>query len=120
MANSTVRVTPSRTAWYELSCRNWISEAALRMLLNKPDAGGSQNVPRTWSCTAASARPLANWEAFDQIVAALRRLGEGRNAADPVPESPSACSAPIPRRRASDRQLEPRGPMADWDHFNAG
>jgi urocanate hydratase len=57
----------------ELSCKGWLQEAALRMLMNNldPDVGEKPDELIVYGGTGRAAR---NWEAFDAIVAALRDL----------------------------------------------
>ena len=56
-----------------LSCKGWQQEAALRMLMNNldPDVAERPDDLVVYGGTGKAAR---NWEAFDAIVAALRRL----------------------------------------------
>jgi len=57
----------------EISCRGWIQEAALRMLMNNldPDVGERPQDLIVYGGTGQAAR---NWEAFDAICDALRNL----------------------------------------------
>ena len=57
-----------------LSCKGWLQEAALRMLMNNLDPEVAER-PRTSSSTAAPARRRATGTRFDAIVATLRELG---------------------------------------------
>src|ERR1700740_2332466 len=59
----------------QLSCRNWISEAALRMLLNNLDPEVAER-PQDLVVYGGIGKAARNWKAFDQIVAALKKLGE--------------------------------------------
>ena len=56
-----------------LSCRGWIQEAAMRMLMNNldPDVAERPDDLVVYGGTGKAAR---SWEAFDAIVAALREL----------------------------------------------
>ena len=58
----------------ELSCRSWQAEAALRMLMNNLDPDVAER-PQDLVVYGGIGRAARNWEAFDRIVAALRRLG---------------------------------------------
>jgi urocanate hydratase len=58
-----------------LSCRNWISEAALRMLLNNLDPEVAER-PEDLVVYGGIGKAARNWTAFEQIIAALRSLGE--------------------------------------------
>ncbi|HEY8845713.1 MAG TPA: hypothetical protein VIM24_03565, partial [Candidatus Limnocylindrales bacterium] len=57
----------------ELSCRGWQQEAALRMLMNNldPEVGERPEDLVVYGGTGKAAR---NWDAFEAIVNALRRL----------------------------------------------
>jgi urocanate hydratase len=57
----------------ELSCRGWSQEAALRMLMNNLDPEVAER-PEDLVVYGGSGRAARSWEAFDAIVATLRRL----------------------------------------------
>src|SRR5438552_1640255 len=59
---------PART------CKGWIQEAALRMLMNNLDPEVAED-PDRLVVYGGSGRAARSWEAFDTIVATLRRLG---------------------------------------------
>src|SRR5579859_1882963 len=59
----------------QLSCRHWIAEAALRMLLNNLDPQVAER-PEDLVVYGGIGKAARNWTAFEQIVAALRALGE--------------------------------------------
>src|SRR5215212_11814209 len=56
-----------------LSCKGWQQEAALRMLMNNLDPEVAER-PDDLVVYGGTGRAARNWEAFDAIVAALRRL----------------------------------------------
>ncbi|HVT57889.1 MAG TPA: urocanate hydratase [Thermoanaerobaculia bacterium] len=58
----------------ELSCRGWQQEAALRMLMNNLDPEVAER-PAELVVYGGSGKAARNWECFEAIVAALRRLG---------------------------------------------
>jgi urocanate hydratase len=58
-----------------LSCRGWQQEAALRMLMNNLDPEVAER-PDDLVVYGGTGRAARNWECFDAIVAALRRLGD--------------------------------------------
>ena len=58
-----------------LSCRNWLSEAALRMLMNNLDPEVAER-PDDLVVYGGIGKAARNWQCFDQIVTALRGLGE--------------------------------------------
>ena len=57
----------------ELSCRGWIQEAALRMLMNNLDPEVAER-PQDLVVYGGTGKAARSWEAFDRIVAALRSL----------------------------------------------
>jgi urocanate hydratase len=59
----------------ELTCRGWLQEAALRMLMNNLDPDVAEDPDRlvVYGGTGKAAR---SWEDFDRIVETLRRLGD--------------------------------------------
>jgi urocanate hydratase len=59
----------------ERSCRGWPQEAALRMLMNNLDPEVGEH-PDELIVYGGSGRAARSWEAFDAIVAELRRLGD--------------------------------------------
>jgi urocanate hydratase len=102
----------------ELSCRNWISEAALRMLLNNLDPEVAER-PEDLVVYGGIGKAARNWTAFEQIVAALRSLGEDETlliqSGKPVGVFRTHTDAP--RVLIANSNLVAR--WADWDHFNA-
>jgi urocanate hydratase len=58
----------------ERSCQGWIQEAALRMLMNNLDPEVAED-PDRLVVYGGSGKAARTWEAFDAIVAALRKLG---------------------------------------------
>ncbi len=59
----------------ERSCRGWIQEAALRMLMNNLDPEVAER-PDDLVVYGGTGRAARSWPAFDQIVASLRDLGD--------------------------------------------
>jgi urocanate hydratase len=58
----------------ERSCKGWIQEAALRMLMNNLDPEVAED-PDRLVVYGGSGRAARTWEAFDTIVRTLRQLG---------------------------------------------
>src|ERR687884_1982399 len=56
-----------------LSCKGWLQEAALRMLMNNLDAEVAED-PEYLVVYGGSGKAARTWEAFDTIVATLKRL----------------------------------------------
>lgn len=57
----------------ELSCKSWLTEAPLRMLMNNLDPDVAED-PDNLVVYGGSGRAARSWEAFDAIVACLREL----------------------------------------------
>src|SRR5688500_12297068 len=56
-----------------ISCKGWLQEAALRMLMNNLDPDVAER-PDDLVVYGGSGKAARSWEAFDAIVAALRQL----------------------------------------------
>src|SRR2546430_17119555 len=57
----------------ERSCKGWIQEAALRMLMNNLDPEVGED-PDRLVVYGGSGKAARSWEDFDRIVASLRKL----------------------------------------------
>ncbi len=57
----------------EISCKGWVQEAALRMLMNNLDAEVAER-PEDLVVYGGTGKAARSWEAFDAIVKALRAL----------------------------------------------
>ncbi len=57
----------------QLHCRNWLAEAAYRMIQNNLDPDVAEN-PQSLVVYGGIGRAARNWECFDQILASLRTL----------------------------------------------
>ena len=100
----------------ELTCKGWVQEAALRMLLNNLDPVVAEN-PRELVVYGGIGRAARNWECFDAIVATLRRL---------EPDETLLVQSGKPVGVFRTHELAPRvliansnlvGEWANWDHF---
>ncbi len=56
-----------------LSCKGWVQEAALRMLMNNLDPDVAE-IPEELVVYGGAGKAARNWECFDAIVASLRSL----------------------------------------------
>ncbi|MEQ1504132.1 MAG: urocanate hydratase [Myxococcota bacterium] len=56
-----------------LTCKGWVQEAALRMLMNNLDPDVAER-PEDLVVYGGTGKAARNWEAYDRIVDALRRL----------------------------------------------
>jgi len=100
-----------------ISCRNWLSEAALRMLLNNLDPEVAER-PDELVVYGGIGKAARNWECFDQIVASLRALGEDETllvqSGKPVGVFRTHLDAP--RVLIANSNLVAK--WATWEHFN--
>ncbi|MCK4545827.1 MAG: urocanate hydratase [Candidatus Eisenbacteria sp.] len=112
MDRRTVRA-PRGTA---LSCKGWVQEAALRMLMNNLDPEVAEEPDRlvVYGGTGKAAR---SWEAFDRIIASLRSLESDETllvqSGKPVGIFRTHCDAP--RVLIANSLLVPQ--WATWEHF---
>jgi urocanate hydratase len=114
MANRTLRAPRGS----ELTCRNWIAEAAFRMLLNNLDPEVAER-PQDLVVYGGIGKAARNWEAFDQIVAALHRLGDDESLLiqSGKPVGVFRTHPDAPRVLIANSNLVAK--WADWEHFNA-
>ncbi len=70
MSNSRVVRAPRGT---QISCKGWLQEAALRMLMNNLDPDVAER-PQDLIVYGGRGRAARNWESFDAIVKSLREL----------------------------------------------
>ncbi len=101
----------------DLSCKGWVQEAALRMLLNNldPDVAERPDDLVVYGGTGKAAR---NWKAFDGIVSALRRLENDETllVQSGKPVGILRTHADAPRVLIANSNLV--GRWANWEHFN--
>ena len=102
----------------QISCKGWIQEAALRMLLNNLDPEVAER-PQDLVVYGGIGKAARNWEAFDQIVAALQRLGDDESLLiqSGKPVGVFRTHPDAPRVLIANSNLVAK--WADWDHFNA-
>jgi len=112
--NSRVIHAPHGTA---LSAKSWLTEAPLRMLMNNLDPGIAER-PEELVVYGGIGRAARNWECYDQIVAALRRLEDDQTllVQSGKPVGIFRTHADAPRVLIANSNLVPR--WANWDHFN--
>jgi urocanate hydratase len=99
-----------------LSCKGWQQEAALRMLMNNLDPDVAER-PEDLVVYGGTGKAARNWEAFDAIVAALRRLEHDETlliqSGKPVGVFRTHPSSP--RVLLANSNLV--GRWANWDYF---
>ena len=112
--NSRVIHAPHGTT---LSAKSWLTEAPLRMLMNNLDPEVAER-PEELVVYGGIGRAARNWECYDQIVAALRRLEDDQTllVQSGKPVGIFRTHADAPRVLIANSNLVPR--WANWDHFN--
>ncbi len=100
----------------ERSCRGWIQEAALRMLMNNLDPEVAER-PQDLVVYGGTGRAARNWDAYDAIVRALRNLGNDETllVQSGKPVGVFTTHADAPRVLIANANLV--GRWATWDVF---
>ncbi len=100
----------------QLSCKGWVQEAALRMLMNNLDPDVAER-PDDLVVYGGTGRAARSWEAFDRIVAALRELGDDETllVQSGKPVGVFRTHADAPRVLIANSNLV--GRWATWEHF---
>jgi len=117
MTTSTKRIihAPQGT---QLSCKNWVTEAAYRMIQNNLDPDVAER-PEDLVVYGGTGKAARNWECFDKILECLRNLEEDETlmvqSGKPVGVLRSHKNAP--RVLIANSNLV--GKWATWEHFRA-
>ncbi len=100
----------------ELSCRGWPQEAALRMLMNNLDPEVAEQ-PDQLIVYGGGGKAARSWDAFDAIVATLRRLGDDETLVvqSGKPVGVFTTHEWAPRVLIANANLVPE--WATWDEF---
>ncbi|HET7756240.1 MAG TPA: urocanate hydratase [Steroidobacteraceae bacterium] len=100
-----------------LSCRSWLTEAPLRMLMNNLDPEVAER-PAELVVYGGIGKAARNWQCFRQIVAALRALGDEETLLiqSGKPVGVFRTHADAPRVLIANSNLVAR--WADWEHFH--
>ncbi|MCC6636736.1 MAG: urocanate hydratase, partial [Ignavibacteriaceae bacterium] len=100
----------------ELSCKGWVQEAAMRMLMNNLDPDVAEN-PAELIVYGGSGKAARNWESYDAIIESLKSLENDETllvqSGKPVAIFKSHENAP--RVLISNSMLVPR--WGTWDEF---
>jgi urocanate hydratase len=101
----------------ELSAKDWLTEAPLRMLMNNLDPEVAEK-PHELVVYGGIGRAARDWESFDRIVAALRELegDETLLVQSGKPVGVFRTHADAPRVLIANSNLVPA--YATWDHFH--
>src|SRR6185437_10500875 len=100
------------------TAKSWLTEAALRMLMNNLDPEVAEN-PAELVVYGGIGRAARNWECYDAIVKALTELDEDESLLiqSGKPVGVFRTHADAPRVLIANSNLVPR--WATWDTFNA-
>jgi urocanate hydratase len=98
------------------SCRGWVQEAAMRMLMNNLDPEVAER-PADLVVYGGTGKAARNWQAYHRIVETLRRLGPDETLLiqSGKPVGVFRTQEEAPRVLLSNSMLVPA--WADWEHF---
>ncbi len=101
----------------DISARSWLTEAPLRMLMNNLDPEVAER-PGELVVYGGIGRAARDWESFDRMVAALKRLegDETLLVQSGKPVGVFRTHADAPRVLIANSNLVPH--WATWDHFH--
>jgi urocanate hydratase len=101
----------------EISTKSWLTEAPLRMLMNNLDPEVAEK-PHELVVYGGIGRAARNWESFDRIVHALKKLeaDETLLVQSGKPVGVFRTHADAPRVLIANSNLVPG--WANWEHFN--
>jgi urocanate hydratase len=101
-----------------ISAKSWLTEAPMRMLMNNLDPDVAER-PGELVVYGGVGRAARDWDAFDRIVATLRRLegDETLLVQSGKPVGVFKTHADAPRVLIANSNLVPH--WATWEHFNA-
>lgn len=119
--NTDPRLDPTRVVraprGTHLHCKNWVTEAAYRMIQNNLDPEVAEN-PQHLVVYGGIGRAARDWACFDQILESLRNLNEDESllvqSGKPVGVFKTHPNAP--RVLIANSNLVPK--WATWSHFN--
>jgi urocanate hydratase len=115
------RTDPTRTVraprGTELSCKNWLSEAAYRMIQNNLDPEVAEH-PESLVVYGGIGRAARNWECFDEILVRLKDLeaDETLLVQSGKPVGVFKTHPDAPRVLIANSNLVPA--WANWEHFH--
>ncbi|MEZ5957500.1 MAG: urocanate hydratase [Hyphomonadaceae bacterium] len=100
-----------------LSCKSWLTEAPLRMLMNNLDSDVAEH-PEELVVYGGIGRAARDWKSYDKIVETLRRLEDDETllVQSGKPVGVFKTHADAPRVLLANSNLVPR--WATWEHFD--
>ena len=101
----------------ELTCKNWVIEAAYRMIQNNLDTEVAEN-PQHLVVYGGIGRAARDWKCYDQILASLKDLNEDESllVQSGKPVGVFKTHPDAPRVLIANSNLVPK--WATWEHFN--
>jgi urocanate hydratase len=101
----------------ELSCRNWLIEAAYRMVQNNLDPEVAEN-PEALVVYGGIGKAARNWDCFEAILKSLRELREDETllVQSGKPVGVFRTHVDAPRVLIANSNLVPK--WATWEHFH--
>jgi urocanate hydratase len=117
MSDSSTRMPLRAPRGATLTAKSWLTEAPLRMLMNNLDPEVAER-PAELVVYGGIGKAARNWQAYEQIVAALRALeaDETLLIQSGKPVGVFRTHADAPRVLIANSNLVAR--WADWQHFN--
>ena len=100
-----------------ITCRNWLIEAAYRMIQNNLDPEVAEN-PDALVVYGGIGKAARDWNSFEAILEALRRLGEDETllVQSGKPVGVFRTTVDSPRVLIANSNLVPK--WATWEHFH--
>ncbi len=100
-----------------LSCKSWLTEAPLRMLMNNLDPDVAEH-PEELVVYGGIGRAARDWQSYDKIVETLRRLEDDETLLiqSGKPVGVFKTHADAPRVLLANSNLVPK--WATWEHFD--
>ena len=100
-----------------LSCKSWLAEAPMRMLMNNLDPEVAEN-PAELVVYGGRGKAARNWQAYDRIIAALKALEDDETllVQSGKPVAVLRTTADAPRVLIANSNLVPH--WATLEHFN--
>src|SRR4249920_4066701 len=101
----------------EIVCRNWLIEAAYRMIQNNLDPEVAEN-PDALVVYGGIGKAARNWDCFEAILASLKKLKEDETllVQSGKPVGVFRTHADAPRVLIANSNLVPK--WATWEHFD--
>jgi len=101
----------------QLRCKSWLTEAAMRMLMNNLDPEVAEH-PQALVVYGGIGRAARSWECFDKIVEVLQRLEDDETllVQSGKPVGVFKTHSDAPRVLIANSNLVPH--WGNWEHFN--